>query len=148
VPDADDHALFARLAVGILVLTEVLFGHRVDVLVRALSCDLRNAPADLHVLVWVLHVLHLDRDARVALQVARPGAPLGRVDDRVTILHVHPCRRHLHRAVGTQGRDMCEVLVPEQLLGATFDLCAHLMAAFLAIVGVFRLNDRAAPERV
>src|ERR1700686_1022925 len=85
--DANDEALFARLAEGIAVLIEILLGERVDVLVRALARALADAATDHDVLVGVLEVLHRDRHARGAFEVARPGAALGGIEHRSAVLH-------------------------------------------------------------
>ncbi len=89
----------------------------VGALVRALG----HAPADGDVLVGVLHVLHRQRHARVALEVARPGTTLGGVEHGHAVLDVHPHRRHLHGAVRTECGDLAEVLGLQQFLAATLD---------------------------
>ena len=84
-----------------------------------------DAAPDRHVLVRVLLVRDRQRDARVAAQVVRPGAALGRVHDEVAVVGVDPDRVDLRPAALAQRRDVGDVGALDQFACLSGDLLGH-----------------------
>ncbi len=98
--DLVEHALFARLSVGIFVLPQILLCHLVDVLGCALLCYLVYPSANPKIAIRVVRIDDGDGDSGIALHVAVFLPPDRRVHPDVAVLVVHPNRRGVWAAVG------------------------------------------------
>ncbi len=92
-------------------------------------------PADLDVLVGVLHVLHRQRHARVALEVARPGASLGGVQHGTPVLHVDPYRARRARMPSARSVATWQKFFPFSSSSARPSIVALIGRPFLVMCG-------------
>src|SRR5262249_35981346 len=113
--DADDQALLAGLAIGVLVHSEKSLRQLVDVRVGSRIRD-RCRPVDHQVRLWLRAILDRDSDSRVSSQILRLLATVGRVEHRLIAIDVHPHHRHLRLSLLVQRDDVAVGLVLQQLL--------------------------------
>src|SRR5262245_5124509 len=113
--DLHHHPHLARLTVWVLVLAHVLLGQRIDVLVGTLLGHLGHAPAHLHIAVRVVGILGGQRHPRIRFQISILHAAAGCVDAHVRPVEIAPHRRHLRPAVGSDGGEVTERLLVEDV---------------------------------
>src|SRR5205085_12267574 len=83
-------SLFLSLAIWVLVRTEILFRHLVDVRVCAMLGDFNNAAANLQIAVRVLRINDGQRNPRIAAHILILLAGFGGIDDDVVAFDVAP----------------------------------------------------------
>src|SRR5690348_11336103 len=95
VEDAD----FARLPEGINGLAQILLRKLVDVIVRAVLCNLDDTPANFQVAVRIRRILQRNRYARVAPDIFVLDASQRRIKSHIFSVVVHPNGSDLRAAV-------------------------------------------------
>lgn len=109
------HSFFSRLAKGILVKSQVLLCHLVDMIVGTLTGLLHHLSSDRHHFVRVGMIYGGYGDSRIAGDVALLEPSVCSIDKEMVPVDVYPDGRHLWRSVLHQCRQVREILAFKEL---------------------------------
>ena len=109
--DAD----LAGLPVGICIETQILLGQPTDVLISAALGSFHHLTANREIAVWIVRIVDLDRDTRIAPDAPVFDPSLRDVEPHVSPIEVEPHRGHLRCPIRHDRGQMAECLLLEKI---------------------------------